>query len=569
MDNNRNGAQPNKDMTQRVPLQNASRSSTPQRNSQKKWYMSPKEKAVVIALGSVALVLLLVLIIAVGALLWSSFGAQDNGQIMKGVMAAGVNLSGMTKDQARAELNKVAADYSQSDMVVSVLDTEIRLSPSATGAKLDVEAVVTEAYNYGRKNSASEGSITIDITKYLNLNTDYIRSEVNKLGAKFSTTLTQPTLTLTGTRPQLDLDNPDDRIYQTLVINKGTPEYGMDPNRLYSQVLEYYNIHVFKVEGTCSVQSPDSYEEELKKIYDKVCVAPIDAKLESGSITPHTYGYGFDLDAVKEQLANMPYGKPLTLQLGYLKPNVTKEDLSNATFQDMLGDDSAVLGTDEAWNTNVGLACQALNGTIIPAGNTFSFLGTLGELTAEQGYVEALAYLDRVLVPTMGGGVSHVASLLYTSALEAGLDITERHSHAYVPNFVSYGRDAYVDDVKDLRIQNNSANPVCIRAEVVEGELRVSIVGISERKYYTEVSAEIHKTIPFQNLYNYMDSQYVTGIVDGQVLVDGLDGYEIEVYVLKIDAETGTVLNKGFCTVDTYEARDAVVAKLLSETPQP
>lgn len=580
MDNYRNGSQPNKDMTQRVPVQNTPRSSNSQRNNKKKWYMSRSEKAALITLGSIAGVLLLIAAILIFGITAGWFDtAPDDGRILKGVYAAGVNLGGMSKGEAKAVLNKATTDYADTDMVVDVLGTQIFLSPNDTGASLDVDAVVEAAYQYGRtgsrsereqaKKNAAENSVAISIIEHLNLDTNYIRKEINELGTQFSSTLSQPKLTLKGTRPELDFNNPDTgKVYQTLEIYVGTAEYGLDTNQLYSQVLEHYNIHIFKVEGACTVDAPDSFDEELKQYYDELCVAPIDAKQESDNkITPEVYGYGFNLNDVKELLAKTPYGETVTIELRYLKPNITQESLYNQTFKDILGEDSSLLGTDEAWNTNVDLACKELNGKVLWPGDEFSFNEVLGELTAEKGYLEAMAYLDRVMAPTLGGGVSHVASVLYTSALEAGLTIQERHGHSYVTTFVTTGRDAYVDDVKDFRFTNSLSNPILIRAEVVEGELKISIEGTEYRSYTTELVVKVTESILPGKLYNTMLPNNPGNYQEGDILEEGLEGCVVEIYIAEIDEETGVLLNETFCNVYSYEAKDSVVVKLLVTEP--
>ena len=82
---------------------------------------------------------------------------RDDGRILNNVYAAGVNLGGMTVDEAKSALH-LATDntFSVMDMVVQLPDAEIRLAPAQTGARLDVDAVVAEAYAYGRTGSEDE-----------------------------------------------------------------------------------------------------------------------------------------------------------------------------------------------------------------------------------------------------------------------------------------------------------------------------------------------------------------------------------------------------------------------------
>lgn len=575
--------QPTKDMTQRVHLDGAdqekSRSANPQRRQTKRWFMTKKEKITLISLASATAVLLIAAIILISTM----FSAPaDDGRILKGVVAAGVNLGGMTREEATAALEEATADtYTKLDMVVTVLDSQITLSPADTGARLDIAAVVEDAYNYGRtgsrseqtqaKNNALANSVNIPITPHLNLNTDYIRSEINKLGAQFSSTLTQPTITLTGTKPQMGVAKPDtSKVHQTLTIYVGTAEYGLDTNKLYNQVLEYYNINIFQVVGTCTVVAPDSIEDKLLTIYNDVCVAPVDAQMDpvTYDITPEVYGYGFNLATVKEQIAKTPYGQTITINMGYLEPNLTEELLSSNLFKDILGKHFSALGAEATWNANATLACQKINGLILRSGDTFSFNELLGELTAEKGYQEALAYRGTVASMVMGGGVTHTASVLFNSALKAELEILERHNHTYVPNFIEVGRDAYVQtDVADLRIRNNRPDPIRIKAEVVNGNIEISIEGTENRNYEVQITVNTVKTIRPGKLYHVMLENNPGGYKNNQVLDSGMNGYEVEIRKAMYNKQTG-LLDSDLLYTYSYEARDSIVVK-LQDTPTP
>ena len=575
-------AEPSKDMTQRIRLDNgeatAPRSAegrpvNPRRDRNKKrWYMTKKEKIILITLGSVTAALLIAAIIMISTM----FAAPaDDGRILKGVVAAGVNLGGMTKEDAAAVLEDATANtYSKLDMVVTVLDSQIALSPKDTGAKLDIQSVVEDAYNYGRtgsrseraqaKNNALSNSVIIPITSYLNLDTDFIRSELNKLGSQFSSTLTQPTITLTGTKPEMGVSKPDtNTVHQTLSIYVGTAEYGLDTNKLYEQVLEYYNINIFQVVGVCTVVAPDSIEDELLSYYEQLCVEPVDAQIDSTyNVTPEVYGYGFNLDAVKEQLARTAYGTTVNIPLRYIEPNLTEDLLSNNLFKDIMGDFSSPLTAENAWNNNAALACQKINGMILKSGDTFSFNDVLGELTADNGYQNALAYRGKQSVTVMGGGVTHTASVLYNSVIGAELEVLERHHHTYGVNFIEIGRDAYVDgETADFRFRNNRPDPVRIKAEVAGGKINISIEGTDTRDYRVTISAKKEVIRPGK-LTNVMVYDNPGGYKDGQELIAGINGYEAELHVYQYSITTNAKIKETVVSTSRYEARDSVVVKL-------
>lgn len=575
---------PTKDMTQRVHLegegQSNPRTSNPQRRKTKRWHMTKKEKITLISLATVTVVLLIAAIIMISTM----FSAPaDDGRILKGVVVAGVNLGGMTRQEATTALENATKDtYTKLSMVVTVLDSQISLSPEDTGARLDIAAVVEDAYNYGRtgsrseqtqaKNNALANSVIIPIIPHLNLNTDFIRSEINKLGAQFSSTLTQPTITLTGTKPPMGVAKPDtNEVHQTLEIYVGTAEYGLDTNKLYNQVLEYYNINIFQVVGACTVVAPDSIEDKLLTYYTDLCVEPVDAQIDSVTydVTPEIYGYGFNLDAEKERIAKTPYGQTITIDLRYIEPNLTEELISGNLFKDILGGHFSSLGADAAWNANAALACQKLDGLILRSGDTFSFNELLGELTAEKGYLEALAYRGTVASQVIGGGVTHTASVLFNSVLKAELEILERHNHTYVPTFIDVGRDVYVENgVADFRFRNSRPDPIRIKAEIVNGNIEIRIEGTDNRDYAVELKVKTIKTLHPGKLYHVMLADNPGKYKNNQVLDSGLNGYEVEIYKAMYDKNDGHLQNEDSLYACTYEARDSVVVT-IQEKPTP
>ncbi len=553
------------------------RQPNPQRRppaKKKRAAINQREKITLIILGSIALVLILAVVFAV-----SSCGSApaDDGRIFKGVIAASVDLGGMTREQAQAALEEATANtYTQLDMMVTVLDTTIALSPSATGAKLDIAAVVEDAYNYGRTGSRSEqqqareyaqnNSVTISILPYLNLNTDYIREEINKLGSQFSSTLTQPTHSLAGEKPKMNVSKPDtSKVHQTITIYKGTAEYGLETGKLYEQVLEYYNINIFQVVGTCTVVAPDSIEDKLDEYYEDLCVEPVDAQLDPATydVIPEVYGYGFDLDKAKMDLANAPYGTTLVIELRYLEPNLTQDLISDNLFKDILGDYTVPLGIEAAWTNNVTLACKAINGIILKSGDEFSFNNTLGLLTKEKGYMESMVYQGKKAVNAMGGGVTQVASVLYNCTLEAELEILERRNHTYATSFIEVGRDVYVNiGESDFRFRNTLPDLIRIEAEVVNNAIQIRILGTDSREYRVEIDTEVLTSDLPGTLYTYMIPNNPNGYLHGQVLVTPLIGYEVELLRMKIDKETNKLIFQDTLGTYKYQARDAVVVQL-------
>ena len=130
-------------------------------------------------------------------------------------------------------------------------------------------------------------------------------------------------------------------------------------------------------------------------------------------------------------------------------------------------------------NTNIRLAAEAINGTIVKPGEEFSFNGTVGQRTEAKGYKGAAAYNNGEVVQEIGGGVCQVSTTLYGAVFRAGLEITYRRSHTFEPNYITPGQDATVSwEQPDFKFRNNSSAAIGIRASYSNQKMTVSIYGI-------------------------------------------------------------------------------------------
>ncbi len=154
-------------------------------------------------------------------------------------------------------------------------------------------------------------------------------------------------------------------------------------------------------------------------------------------------------------------------------------------------------------NTNVRLAAEALNGTIVQPGEEFSFNQVIGPRTEEKGYQAAAAYNSGEVVQEVGGGVCQISSTLYRVVFETGMEVTYRRSHTFEPNYVTPGQDATISwDMPDFRFVNTSEGAIGIQASYADQKATVSIYGIPVLddgvtwKLYSEKTEEGEKPEP-------------------------------------------------------------------------
>jgi vancomycin resistance protein YoaR len=509
----------------------------------------------------------------------------DDHKILSNVIVAGINLGGMTKEQAAAKLHaETDHTYSQQDMVIVFPTDELRLTPDKTGARLDVDAVVEAAYAYGRtgtdeerqamKEEAKTRPHIIALLQYLNLDREYIRSAINEYAAAHVSTLKDAAASISGTRPALDADRDDKGkpvkvTHQVITVTIGTPDFVMDPADVFAMVQDAYSLNEMRVTPECSILEPKQITAE--ELYAAYCFDPQDAYMDPHTyeIIPESRGYGFDVEKVRQQLANATYGETIQITMGYLEPNVFAEDLGKDLYQDILATHKLTFANNAALRNNLALAVKAINGYIIRPGATFSFNRVVGEPTAEKGYQLYADYKGTELVDVMGGGLSQAASTLYCSAVLAEMGIVSRNAYTYAPSFGEImGTDAVaIWGISDMAFQNTSEKPVRIVAMISGNVLTISLEGTETRDYKTSLEYEILGSNPYKTIIATMDQENPKGYQDGDVLQTGINGFSVRTYLCKT-SKKGAV-TRSSVAVSVYDRRDRIVCELIIPIPDP
>jgi vancomycin resistance protein YoaR len=127
---------------------------------------------------------------------------------------------------------------------------------------------------------------------------------------------------------------------------------------------------------------------------------------------------------------------------------------------------------------NIHILADALDGTLVPPGGTFSFNETIGPRTAAKGYQEANAIVNGKLVPQLGGGICQVNTTLFNTIFFSGLPIVERHNHSQYISHYPTGRDATVSwGGPDFKFRNDTPNWVMVATGYSNSTVTISLYG--------------------------------------------------------------------------------------------
>lgn len=512
-----------------------------------------KKKPPMVAICIVATMLLLCAAAAGIACFGSWF---DNYLTMGNVTIAGVDVTGMTKQEAKEAVHlAIDGTYTETPMEIQVLDTIVTLRPEDTAITPNMNSAVNAAY---RRRATG----VFDLYPYLNMNETVIQQTLDTLTTAFNSNLQQTVCAVEGQKPE----NEADTTGMWLKITLGVPGYGLDAQALYEQVRAAYNANTFHTDVPCTVVEPE--QPDLQALFAAHCTAPTDAVMDPKTfdITAEISGYGFDMEQASQALAEAAYGETLTFPFKALTPALTAQALADTLYCDVLGScKTPYSGSDNnSRNTNLRLACEAINGKIIYPGETFTYNYTLGERTAERGYKPAASYVNGKTVDTYGGGICQVSTNLYYCTLLADLEIVERWPHGYVPAYITWGMDASVSwNSGDFQFKNNTNYPIRIEAYRADGYVFVQLLGTDEKDYYVKMEAVTLSSKAYETVYEEYAPDNKYGYKDGQELVSPYTGYKVNAYKCKYSKDTDALLSRELESVNNYSKRDRVVVKIV------
>lgn len=143
---------------------------------------------------------------------------------------------------------------------------------------------------------------------------------------------------------------------------------------------------------------------------------------------------------------------------------------------------SSYAGSSSNRRHNIRVGAESLNGILIKPGQEFSLVQTLGDIDAENNYLPELVIKGNETIPEYGGGLCQVGTTVFRTALNAGLEITERRNHSYrVSYYEPAGTDATIYSPKpDLKFLNDTPNHIMIQYRIEESDLYFDFWGTND-----------------------------------------------------------------------------------------
>lgn len=502
-----------------------------------------------------------------------AFGGSGD-TLRDGTTVNGINIGGMTKDQAVSALTEQLAgttsvegtDYSAIDVVPDIPDAQTYTVDLSGCLSFDVTDTVEQAWAHDHGGMFLSRGIrfltTLGGGKSYHVapqaaDAAQVRSALEATGILTLNTTTQTTYALTDT---------------TLDFTMGVSGVSVDENALIQKILDntakgdYSSI-------TCEMVSADPDPIDIQAIHDALYAEPANATLEvaddgSYTVTDSVQGIDFDVAGAQSILSAAQPGETVSVPLNRQDPAIDTATLKANLFKDVLGEyTTSVSGTADR-RSNVQLAAQKCSGTILLPGEVFAYNQVVGQRTEAAGFKKAGAYSNGETVQELGGGVCQDSSTLYCAALYANLEIVERHNHSYVSSYVPIGMDATVSwGGPDFQFRNNTDYPIKVVASYANSKVTFQIVGTKTDDYSVKITTEtIGTTAP--TVQEVPDDTLEAGTT--QVADKGHTGYKVQSYRHVYDA-SGNVVYEGKESLSSYKMTPKIihVGTKVAETPAP
>lgn len=478
---------------------------------------------------------------------------MGNNKIINRVYIGDINISNLSQEEAKEKIETWYKETALSNIELTYNELSENITIEQFDSTINSDELIKKACKIGKSGNIIKDNYEILFTLLfknkielnIQLNNEKIDKKIEEINSKLPDALQKSNY-------YIEEDN--------LIIKKGKKGIQINSEELKKQLNE-----VIKKEENRKIIIPVNEitpeEIDIEKIYNEIKKDAQNAYISQEPLEVHSHVNGVDFAISLEEAKNIleeqkeEYVIPLKITI----PEITLNDLGKEAFPQILGTFSTTYNTSNQNRiTNLKLASEKIDGTIILPGETFSYNKVVGERTIAKGYKEAAVYAGGKVVDGIGGGICQLSSTLYNSVLYANLEITSRSNHRFLTSYVTAGRDATVSwGTIDFCFKNTRSYPIKITSEVKNGVVTTSIYGIKEEKEYEVViESKVTEVIPYSTKY-VKDSTLKEE--EEEIVQYGANGAKSETY--KIVKYNGIVVSREQISSDIYSPLERIVKR--------
>jgi len=230
----------------------------------------------------------------------------------------------------------------------------------------------------------------------------------------------------------------------------------------------------------------------LNEISDSVNIEPQNPVLSFQGenlkiVAPPKSGKTLDIKESTKKIQEKILNKEtkIILSLTKAEPDITGETIKELEIETLVGSgNSNFAGSPKNRVHNIKIGASKFNVVLIGPNEEFSFNKILGEVGPIQGYLPELVIKENKTIPEYGGGICQVSTTMFRSAVNSGMEILERHPHAFPVRYYNpQGFDATVYlPSPDLRFKNNTPGYILIQSKIEGTKLTFEFYGKDDKR---------------------------------------------------------------------------------------
>ena len=471
--------------------------------------------------------------------------------IINNVYINGISVSSLSTEEARNKLEPLLKEKLDKEISIKFEDYETTILPAEIDYSYNISSALEKAYGLGRTGNIITNNIKIlmSLFKKTDIQAPIIYSE-NKL----DNVVENISLEI----PNLVVDPSYYISENELILTKGSAGNKLDKDSTKQIIISAINEEKSSINLPVNSVQPESID--IAKIHDDIYSEPQNATVTKDpySITVEKKGIDFAISIEEtNNIINSSESNEVSIPLVYKNAEITVADLGQDIFANRLSISTTKYdSTNVNRATNLEIAVNKINGTVLAPGEIFSFNKVVGERTAKSGFKEAIIYADGELDYGLGGGICQVSSNLYNTVLKANLEIVERKNQSMTVNYLPIGCDATVSyGSVDFKFKNSRSYPIKIVATINSGVITISIYGVPEENEYTvDIITETLQKEDFETVYERTSS-----VPEGTEVIKqtGKYGYKCSTY--KVLYQNGKIVSKTLLSTDTYKPQKQIV----------
>ncbi len=273
----------------------------------------------------------------------------------------------------------------------------------------------------------------------------------------------------------------------------------------------------------------DSLAENSSEFESTNKDATVELTGSAGSAKPKVVagssGRGVDPEQLVDNLMadlNGDQTRAISVELNEVEPDITTEDAEDWDVTHKVAEYSTPYPPEDQPRTeNLRIGAQRVNGTVVMPGEEFNLDSLLAPVTTDNGYNSSEVVESGLTTDAVGGGLSQIATMSYNAGFLGGMDIVEYKPHSRWFDRYPKGREStYWEGQINVRWKNDTDAPVIVEMWLADSKVHTRLWGSD----YYDISTTT------SDPYNYTDSPTIRSSDDECIPESGgREGFTVDI----------------------------------------